>query len=165
MSVDGFVYVTHPPGLFVYNNITALEQYADVDVNGTYSLQTRVAFIAEIGDSLYELNFNNLIIDLKPRENDQVPNTLGVRHECAERGLIAPPLSTMFARKDETNSLVCVCGNVRCHTFGRLSIHFHPCTMLRTKTNTCAFPYPRTSRQCALHLTCICECPLVVRWC
>ena len=57
MSVDGFVYVTHPPGLFVHNNITALEQYADVDVNGTYSLQTRVAFIADIGDSLYELNF------------------------------------------------------------------------------------------------------------
>ena len=50
MSVDGFVYVTHPPGLFVHNNITALEQYADLDVNGTYSLQTRVAFIAEIGD-------------------------------------------------------------------------------------------------------------------
>ena len=45
---------------------------------------------------------------MKPREINQVPNTLGVRHECAERGLIAPPLSTMFARKDETNSLVCV---------------------------------------------------------
>ena len=49
----------------------ALEQYADVDVNGTYSLQTRVAFIADIGDNLYELHFNNLIIDLKPRENQQ----------------------------------------------------------------------------------------------
>ena len=92
----------------MHNNVTALEHYADVNVNGTYSLQTRVAFIADIGDNLYELHFNNLIIDLKPRENQQVPNTLGVRHECAERGLIAPRLSTMFARKDETNSLVCV---------------------------------------------------------
>ena len=108
ISVDRFLDVTHPPGLFIHNNITALDAFAHVDDNGTYVLKTRVAFINAIGDDLFELRFNNLNVYVNPRENQYIVNTVGMQHECANRGLVAPPLSTMFAERDSSNSIVCM---------------------------------------------------------